>query len=228
MTPGHIAIILDGNRRFAKKLMQQPWKGHQWGRGKVELLLDWCKELDIKEVTLYVFSLQNFNRPKEEFDHLMEIFKDAFTSLITDERIKDVRVRFIGHIDLFPKEVTHIMQRLQTQTSKNVPFTLNLCMAYGGREEITDAISRIAKDVRAGVVSAEGVDEALVSTYLSLSSSPDMVIRTGGEKRTSNFLPWQCIYSEWFFLDKTWPEFEKVDLVQCISEFNSRQRRFGV
>lgn len=227
--PKHIAIILDGNRRFAKRLMMKPWKGHEWGFKKVEQLLEWLRECDIHELTLYAFSMQNFNRPKEEFDFLMKIFKDMCRLLLNDKRIKDygIRVRFIGRISLFPPDLYTLMQEVMAATKDYTNYTVNLAMAYGGREEIIDAVLALSKDVKGGRISPEKVNEELMKSYLYMADEPDLIIRTGGEKRTSNFLPWQAIYSEWFFLEKTWPEFEKEDLIACIDEFKKRERRFG-
>jgi tritrans,polycis-undecaprenyl-diphosphate synthase [geranylgeranyl-diphosphate specific] len=227
--PKHVAIILDGNRRFAKKLMLKPWKGHEWGAKKVEQLLEWLKEFGIDEITLYAFSMQNFNRPKEEFNFLMNIFKEMCESLLTDKRVEenDIRVRFIGRIGLFPKDLTELMHQVMEKTKNNTQHTINLAMAYGGREEIIDAVIALSKDVKEGKVTPEQVNEALLKSYLYMPDEPELIIRTGGEKRTSNFLPWQGIYSEWFFLEKTWPEFEKEDLLQCIEEYQIRERRFG-
>lgn len=227
--PKHIGIILDGNRRFAKKLMLKPWKGHEWGAGKVEKLLDWTRELDIKELTLYAFSAQNFNRPKKEFDYLMDIFHDEFERLIKDERLMrdKIRINIIGRIWMFPKKVHMKMNEVMEKTKKNDDYIVNIAMGYGGREEVMDATIKIAKKIKSGELKVEDLNEEVFSKNLYFDSEPDLIIRTGGDKRTSNFLLWQSSYSEWFFLEKTWPEFEKEDLVKVIDEFNSRDRRFG-
>ncbi|MBN2454741.1 di-trans,poly-cis-decaprenylcistransferase [Candidatus Woesearchaeota archaeon] len=227
-SPKHIGIILDGNRRFAKRLMLKPWKGHEWGAKKVEALLDWCSELGIKELTLYAFSLENFNRPKEEFDYIMKVFKSEFEAATKDERFekRGIRVRFIGRIELFPEDVQKSMKSLMERTKNNTNYTVNFAMAYGGRAEIVDAARRIVKDVESGKLKAE-IDEKLFSKYLYMEDEPEMIIRTGGDKRLSNFLLYQCSYSELFFIEKLWPEFEKEDLVKCIKEFGERERRFG-
>jgi tritrans,polycis-undecaprenyl-diphosphate synthase [geranylgeranyl-diphosphate specific] len=227
--PKHIAIILDGNRRFAKRLMVKPWKGHEWGAKKVESLFDWCKELDIKELTLYAFSMQNFNRPKDEFDYLMRIFEDEFTQLLDDKRIHEnkIRINFIGRINLFPKGVYQSMLKLMEATNDYSDYVINFAMAYGGREEVIDAIKKVAEQIKAGKLEIDKINEDSFEKNLYLDSEPDFIIRTGGDHRTSNFLIWQSNYSEWFFIEKTWPEFEKEDLVKCIKDFNIRERRFG-
>lgn len=226
---GHIGIILDGNRRFAKRLMKEPWKGHEFGAEKVRKLFDWGKELGIKEMTLYAFSMQNFNRPKKEFDYLMKIFKEMFTDKKNIDKINEnkIKIRFLGRIELFPKEVCESMKKLEKDTEQNSDYIVNFAMAYGGREEIIDAVKRLGRDIEDGKIDPKNLDEDNFKKFLYMDSEPDLIIRTGGDHRTSNFLAWQSIYSEWFFLQKTWPEFEKEDLIKCISEFGSRERRFG-
>lgn len=227
--PRHIGIILDGNRRFAKKLMLKPWKGHEWGAKKVENLLDWCKELNVEEVTLYVFSLENFNRPKSEFNYLMDLFIDEFTRFENDKRIIDneLKVRFIGRTWMFPKQLQEIMNRIMDKTRDNKKFSVNFAMAYSGRAEIIDAVKKLSNDIKEGKISIDSLNEEIFNKNLYLESEPDLIIRTGGEKRMSGFLLWQGSYAEFIFFDKMWPEFEKEDLVTAIAEFNKRERRFG-
>lgn len=230
--PRHIGIILDGNRRFAKKLMLKPWMGHEWGAKKFQQFLDWSRELGVQEITAYTFSVQNFNRPKEEFDYLMGIFGKEFADLSTPEKItelaeKGICINFIGRISMFPQHVQNGMRKLMMLTKDNKPFIVNFAMAYGGREEVIDAVKKLGEDIKAGKVAIDKLNEDVFGTYLYMNSDPEIIIRTGGEKRTSNFLPWQGIYSEWFFMDKTWPEIEKQDLIAILEEFKTRERRFG-
>lgn len=228
--PKHVGIILDGNRRFAKKLMLQPWKGHEWGADKVEKLLDWAKELGLKELTLYAFSMQNFKRPKQEFDYLMKVFLDGFERLekrIHELKENGLKINFLGRIHLFPKDVCERMQKLMDITKDNTDYIVNFAMAYGGREEIIDAVKLIGRKIEDGELTDEQITEELISEHLYTNHSPDFIIRTGGDHRTSNFLVWQSSYSEWFFLEKTWPEFERDDLAMCINQFKNRERRFG-
>ena len=227
--PKHIGIVLDGNRRFAKRLMKEPWKGHEFGAEKVEKLLSWCKELGIKELTLYAFSMQNFSRPKQEFDYLMKLFLEFFEKAKNNKTIHDnkIRINFIGRIELFPKEVYSKMLELTEATKDYSDYLVNFAMAYGGREEIVDAIKKIGRKIEAGEITDAEIDEELVNKNIYMKDEPDFIIRTGGDHRTSNFLIWQSWYSEWFFLEKTWPEFEKEDLIACMSEFMQRERRFG-
>jgi len=227
--PRHIGIILDGNRRFSKRLMMKPWKGHEWGAKKVEKLFDWCKEFGVKELTLYAFSYENFDRPKKEFDFLMNLFVKEFTRLAEDERLeKDrIRVNFIGRIQMFPEKVREKMHKLMDITKKNNGYIINFAMAYGGRTEVVDAAVKIAKQVKEGKLKVDKINEEVFAKNLYMSNDPDLVIRTGAAIRTSNFLLWQSAYSEFIFLEKFWPEFEKEDFVECIAEYGRRDRRFG-
>jgi len=227
--PKHVGIILDGNRRFAKKLMKEPWKGHEFGAKKVSKLFDWCKELGIKEMTLYAFSMQNFNRPKLEFNYLMKLFKNMFDDQENIDKLhaNKIKVKFIGRISLFPKEVYDSMKKMEEATKDYDDYLINFAMAYGGREEIIDGIKKLGRDIEDGKIEAKDLNEELFENFLYMRSEPDLIIRTGGDHRTSNFLAWQGIYSEWFFLEKTWPEFEKEDLKVVIEQFVNRERRFG-
>lgn len=218
----HIGLILDGNRRFAKKLALQPWKGHEFGAETVEKLLDWCKELDIHELTLYALSIENLKRDKTEVNFLLGLMEKMFVKFRNDERIKKnkVRIRFIGKLELLPESLQKLCLELEEDTKNYDKYKLNLCVAYGGRQELVHAMKKLKE-------SNEEINEENIKKNLWLESEPDLIIRTGGQMRTSNFLPWQSIYSEWFFLDKLWPEFSKEDLVQVIEQFNQRQRNFG-
>lgn len=227
--PTHVGIILDGNRRFAKRLMAKPWMGHEWGSQKVEKLFDWCNEFGLKELTLYAFSMQNFNRPKDEFDFLMKVFMDFFDRAKTNERIHKnrIRVRFIGRIEKFPEAVHKKMLELMEATSDYDSYFINFAMAYGGREELVDAVRKIGSQIESGALKSSDIDEGVIDRNVYTDHQPDFIIRTGGDHRTSNFLIWQSWYSEWFFLEKCWPEFEKEDLQYCIEQFVGRERRFG-
>ena len=227
--PKHIGIILDGNRRFAKRLMLKPWKGHEWGAKKIEKLFEWCKDLNIREMTLYAFSIQNFNRPKEEFDYLMELFRKEFDNYKDNTKIhkNKIRINVIGRIWMFPKDIQEKMHEIMDKTKKYNQHIVNFAMAYGGREEVIDAVKKIGEQVKQGKLNIEEINEETFSKNLYSSDEPDLIIRTGGEKRTSNFLIWQSHYSEWFFLEKFWPDFEKEDLINVIEDYKNRERRFG-
>jgi tritrans,polycis-undecaprenyl-diphosphate synthase [geranylgeranyl-diphosphate specific] len=230
MVPRHLGIIMDGNRRFARRMVAKPWKGHEWGSKKLEQVLEWCREFKIKELTLYTFSVQNFDRPKEEFDYLMKLFMEGFEKLGKDARIDeyDIRINIIGRLWMFPNKVREKMQQIMEQTRHHSGYIINFAMAYGGREEVLDAAIRIAEKIKSGDLDISQINESVFKENLYMSSEPDMIIRTGGEHRTSNFLAYQGAYSEYIFVEKMWPEFEKEDFVLCLEEFKERKRRFGI
>lgn len=226
--PKHIAIILDGNRRYGEKLGNR-LKGHIHGLKKIEELLKWCRDLGIKELTLYTFSTENFNRSEKEVSYIMNLFRKYIKRLKNDKSLQKnkLKVNFIGRLGMFPQDIQKEMKEVMEKTEGNDGFKVNFAMAYGGRSEIIDAIKKIIKKVKNNEINIDDVDENTLSENLYLKNEPDIVIRPGGEKRISNFLIWQSYYSEWFFLDKLWPEFTKEDLVKIIDEFKGRERRFG-
>jgi len=225
----HIAIIVDGNRRYAKKKGLLPWKGHEAGAEKFRKFMDWSKELGVKEMTLYTFSLKNFKRPKLEVDKLLDIFRRYFEELKKDKRIHEdkIKIRFLGKIDMFPNDIRNQMQELIDMTKEYNNYIVNFCMAYDGRAEIIDAVKTISKKVKEGELETEKITEEIFANNLYMADEPDIMIRTSGEQRISGFLLWQMSYTELFFLDKMWPEIEREDLKQIIDEFNKRHRRFG-
>jgi len=227
--PKHLGIVMDGNRRFSKRLMMKPWKGHEWGAKKVTKVMEWCRDFNIKELTLYTFSIQNFNRPKDEFDYLMDIFRKNFDRLQDDKRVDalNIRVNFIGRTWMFPQDIQKKMSEIIKKTEKNKKYIVNFAMAYGGREEVIDATKKIAEQVKAGALDIEEINEETFSRNLYFSDEPDLIIRTGGEHRTSNFLAYQSAYSEWIFVEKMWPEFTKHDFKRAIMDYVKRDRRFG-
>ena len=228
--PRHIGIVLDGNRRFSKKLMLKPWMGHEFGAKKLEKLIEWCVEYRIKELTLYTLSVQNFfSRPREELNYLLNLFKNETKKLKDDERLikHKIKVNFIGRLNLFDNEMQGLMKEVMNKTKDNDNLIINLAMAYGGQEEIIDAVRKIAEQVRDNKLDVDKINEWVFENNLYMKSSPELVIRTGGERRTSNFLNYQAAYSEWIFLEKLWPEFEKEDFVECLQEYSNRERRFG-
>jgi len=227
--PRHLAIILDGNRRYAKKLQMKPWKGHKFGLRKLAELFDWCSELEIRELTLYAFSTENFNRDKREVQFLFDLFKNEFRKMESDKRFldKDIKVNIIGNISMFPKDISDMMLKLVEKTKGKKSLVVNFALAYGGRQEIVEATRKILEKVKNKKIKPEDVDEKLLSDNMYLKSEPEIVIRPGGEIRTSNFLTWQSVYSEWFFIDKLWPEFTKDDLIRILDDYKKRERRFG-
>tara|TARA_Y100000310_G_scaffold267889_1_gene280203 strand:- start:3242 stop:3931 length:690 start_codon:yes stop_codon:yes gene_type:complete len=218
----HVGIILDGNRRFARRFKWNPWKGHEKGAENVEKLLDWIQKTKIKELTLYCFSIDNFNRDKDEVNFLMKIFKTYFKKLKKEKQIheKKVKINFIGKRELFDSELQEIMKELEKATKDYNNYKLNFAMGYGGRQEIIEAVKKMVEN-------NEEISEENLQKNLWLSNIPELIIRTSGEKRLSNFLTWQSVYSEWIFSDKLWPEFTERDLLDCIEEFYNRKRRFG-
>lgn len=218
----HLAIVLDGNRRYAKARGLPVWEGHEEGAKNVERLFDWCKELNIRELTLYVLSTENLKRESIELQYLFKLFKNWFNKFKKDKRIHEnkVRIKFIGDLSLVPENIRKLALEIQEDTKNYDNYIVNSCFAYGGRLELVDTLNKL-KD-KEGKITEQDIKDALW-----LSSEPDLIIRTGGVKRTSNFLPWQSVYSELIFLDKLWPEFTKDDLIACIKEFEARKRNFG-
>ena len=173
--PKHVGIILDGNRRFAKRLMMKPWMGHEWGAGKVRKLLDWSYELGVEELTLYSFSVQNFDRPKDEFDFLMSVCRNEFDSLLLPEKQQELRERglqinFIGRLWMFPLNVQERMQKLMDATKEHKNYVVNFAMAYGGREEVIDAVKKLTADVSAGKVSVDAINDGRTPFFKSINS----------------------------------------------------------
>jgi len=232
--PTHIAVIMDGNRRWAMKRGLYPWLGHRFGAEKVDELIEWCINLGIKVITIYALSTENLKRSKRELDEILRLLKEKSLEYVNDERLHKhgVRVKVIGRKDLLPRDVRESLEKLEEATSKYNNLYLNLAVAYGGRAEIVDASKNLIKDVLAGKVKVDEIDEAILERYLYTSDipnhEPDMIIRTSGEERISNFLLWQSAYSELVFLDVYWPEFRKIDLMRAIRIYQKRQRRFGV
>ncbi|MAF13575.1 MAG: di-trans,poly-cis-decaprenylcistransferase [Parcubacteria group bacterium] len=219
----HVGLILDGNRRWAKQRLWKPWKGHSKGFEKLKKLFDWILELEIKETSLYCFSIQNFGRPEIEKNHLFDIFRKEIDTLLNDERLEkdQIKIRFAGRINLFPEDMQEKMKELMEKTAEYDKHIINFAMAYGGREEIIDTVNKM---VEAG----EEITEKSLQENMWVPENLDIVIRTSGEHRTSNFFIWQASYAEIFFIDKHWPDFEKEDLVRILSEFEEkRERRFG-
>lgn len=229
MKPKHIAIILDGNRRFAKKQGLEAWKGHEFGAKTVENLIEWAVELELKGLTLYAFSTENFNRSRIEVEKIMELFARFFAKLTKDERIEknSIKINFIGNKALFSEEIQKSMNSLEENTKNNRNLAVNFAMGYGGRAEIVDAVKRIAEKAKQGNIDVNSITEESFLKELYLKEEPDMIIRPGGELRLSNFLPYQSTYSELYFIEKLWPEITKEDLIKAMKEFESRERRQG-
>ena len=221
--PKHIALVLDGNRRYAKKYGIPKFRGHEKGFNKIKDLLKWCTELGIKEATLYCFSTENFERDKKEIDYLFGLFRKKIGDFKKDRTIhkNKVKISFIGRLSMFPKDMQKSMNEVMESTKDYKNYKLNLALAYGSRNEIVDAFKKImSKGIKE-------IDENVIKENLYLPDDVDILIRPGGEKRLSNFLLWQNSYAELFFIDKLWPEFTKLDLMKIIREYKKRERRFG-
>ncbi len=227
--PKHLGIIPDGNRRFAKRLMLEPWKGHEFGAKKLKNICDWCIDAGISEVTFWALSTQNLGRPKEELDFLFDIFKKEFENKDSLNYFhgNKISVHFIGNLFLLPGFVQDACKKLENETKNYSNFKVNIALAYGGREDLVEAVKRISKKVETGELSSAEVNEKLINDCLDMTGNIDYVIRTGGEHRTSGFFIWQADYAEYCFIDKMFPEFEKEDFAKAIESFSERQRRFG-
>jgi len=229
----HIAIILDGNRRWASENEINPWLGHKRGAETVEQLLDWCEKLGVKFVTLYTFSTENFRRSPGEIEEIMRIAGEEFRKLLTDERIhrNKVHVKVIGRVNLLPESLQELILNVEKATANYDKQFLNFALAYGGRAEIVDATKTIAEKVKNGELNLDEVDENTFEKYLYTShmpkQDPDLIVRTSGEERLSGFLLWQSAYSELCFLDVYWPDFRLIDLLRAIRTFQKRKRRYG-
>ena len=231
--PNHIAIILDGNRRWAKRNLTIQKTGHFKGADAVENLLDWCEEFDVKIITLYVLSAENLDRKNEELDYLYELIHKRLEKLYNDPRIhrNEMRVKAIGTIELLPEPIKDVLSRLDEVTKDYDKHFLNIAIAYGGQNELVDAVKKIGIKIKNGEIDADKINKEVIESNLYTShlpqSSPDMILRTSGEKRMSGFLLWQSAYSELIFLDIFWPEFRKIDLMRAIRTFQKRKRRTG-
>ena len=228
--PNHIGIILDGNRRFAKKYgMDTNW-GHMMGYEKVREMLDWCLDLKIKNLTLFVLSTENFNRPPEEVKGLFGLILKACEEIKNDPRIHKNRVKLkaIGRLSLLPENIQVAIADLEDSTKEYDALHLNVAVAYGGRAEIIDSLKQIAQDVKDGNLSIDDITDETVQAHLyKQGPDPDMIIRTSGEKRLSGFLLWQSAYSELYFEDAYFPEYRKIDFWRAIRAFQKRERRYG-
>jgi tritrans,polycis-undecaprenyl-diphosphate synthase [geranylgeranyl-diphosphate specific] len=229
--PHHVAIIMDGNRRFAREFGLSANEGHVKGKDKLEEVLDWCLDLNIKILTVYAFSTENLKRDVTEVEYLMDLFEENFLRLAKDERIHKHRIKLgvIGQIDLLPENVQDAIEVALKATEDYDSYFYNIAIAYGSRQEIIQAIKKMAEQVRSGELELEQIDERLVSSYLYTGSlpDPDLILRTSGEERVSNFLLWQLAYSELYFSDVYWPGFRLVDFLRAIRAYQQRKRRFG-
>lgn len=230
-TPKHLAIIMDGNRRYAEKTGLTRYQGHEMGSEKLEEMLDWCMEIGIKIITVFVFSTENLMRDSEEVEYLMDMFEENFYKLAEDSRVHKygIRIQVIGQRRLLPEKVRKAIDLAEQRTKGYDQYFLNLAIAYGGREEILQAIKKIAEAVKREEMKPEDITEESFSRLLYTKDhpDPDLILRTSGEERISNFLLWQLAYSELYFADIYWPGFRKIDFLRAIRDYQKRFRRFG-
>lgn len=227
--PKHVAIIMDGNRRWAKKRGLPTQIGHSEGANTLEKMADICEDLGIEYLTVYAFSTENWKRSEEEVDYLMKLLAKHIKDF--DKRIKNrnVRFRLVGEISRLNKDLQDGIRGIEERTKNNTGLTVNIAINYGGRAEIAIATQKIAEDVKNNKINLEDINEDLIYKYLQTKETPDpdLLIRTGGEQRLSGFLLWQASYSELYFTDVLWPDFNKEELEKAIEEFNNRKRNFG-
>ena len=231
--PKHVAIIMDGNRRYSKlQGNMDVIKGHEIGVDTLEKVLDWSIELGIEIITVYAFSTENFNRPQHEVEGLMKLFVKNFKRLVDHEKIhrNEVKVKVVGKTELIPESVREAIKEAEDATAQYDKRLFNIAIGYDGRLEIIDSFKKIIKQVQAGEITIDDVDEELVSKnlYTGGLDDPNLIIRTSGEERLSGFLLWQSSYSELYFCETLWPELRKVDFIRAIRSYQERERRFGV
>lgn len=219
----HLAVIMDGNGRWAEKKGLPRIEGHRRGAQKAEEIIEWCAELGVKYVTLYTFSTENWKRPKDEVDFLFSLLVEMLNKKFSRMMEQRVRIRFCGLVERLPEQILTVCKEFEQKTKDNQKIQAILALNYGGRREIVDAIN---KAIQNGV---REFDEIILREYLYLPDvpDPDLVIRTSGELRISNFLLWQIAYSELYFTEVLWPDFSKEDLLKAVKDFEKRHRRFG-
>lgn len=227
--PNHVAIILDGNGRWAKKRMLPRNMGHTAGARTVEKILEDAHDIGIKYVTVYAFSTENWNRPGDEVSALMKLLRNYLEDCIKRANKNDMRVRVIGERRRLDSDILSRIDELENASKNNTGINFTIALNYGSRDEITRAVKRIAEDCRKGSLKTSEITEELISSYLDTGDlpDPDLLIRTSGEERLSNYLLWQLAYTEFYFTDVLWPDFTKEDLIKAVVQYNGRERRFG-
>jgi len=228
--PAHVAIVMDGNGRWAQKKNRPRTFGHQAGLKALRKIVKRCGDIGVKELTVFAFSSENWNRPKKEVSRLMDLFLRALDREAKELHENGVKIRFIGDLTAFSPEMQQKIDKAMSQTAGNQRMTLNVAANYGGRWDIVNAARKTAQAFASGSITLEQIDEGYFSEQATLggSSDPDLFIRTGGEMRISNFLLWQCAYTEFFFSPVLWPDFSPAVFDQVIATYRSRERRFGL
>jgi len=227
--PAHVAIIMDGNGRWAQKRLLNRVKGHERGSDAVRSVVRTCRELGIRYLTLYAFSTENWQRPKTEVEALMTLLKKFLKSEKSEMLENDIRLRVIGQINRLPADVREAVEETMSATGDNKSMDLILALSYGGRAEIVDMVRAVADKARQGRIDPQTIDAETITDHLYTRDipDPDILIRTSGEMRISNFLLWQIAYSEIFVTPTLWPDFSKDELVQIIKDYQGRERRYG-
>lgn len=225
----HLAIIMDGNRRWAKEKSMMTTMGHKRGADVLVDIAKYCNEIGLKYLTVYAFSTENWKRTEEEVGYLMGLLGVYLDKFLNELDMKNIKISFIGNIDVIDSSLSNRIRNLEAKTSNNTGLNLIIAFNYGGRDEIVRACRNIAEEVKDGKLNLEDIDENVFSNHLYTKGkkNPDLVVRTSGEMRTSNFLPWQITYSEFLPLDKYWPDFTRDDVDFCIEEFSKRKIRKG-
>ena len=227
--PQHIAIILDGNGRWAKAKGMPRNYGHAQGSKNVEKICEEAWRMGIKYLTVYAFSTENWSRPENEVAALMKLLRNYMKTCLKTAAKNDMKIRVIGDIEPLDDDIKSRIRELEAATTDNGGLNFTIALNYGSKDELTRAAQKMAKDCAEGKIKAEEIDESVFETYLDTHGipDPDMMIRTSGEQRLSNYLLWQLAYSEFYFTDVPWPDFTKEELVKAIEEYNHRHRRFG-
>lgn len=227
--PSHVAVIMDGNGRWARKKLLNRVKGHEKGADTVRMVVRFCREIGISFLTLYAFSTENWQRPKAEVSALMVLLKKFVVSERREMAVNNICFNVIGQTEQLPEDIQVEIRRTRDATRNNDGMHLNLALSYGSRSEIVKAVQEIAEEVKNGTLAVDAIDENTVAAHLYTSSMPDpeLLIRTSGEMRISNFLLWQIAYSEIAVTDTLWPDFTKDELVRILKDYQHRDRRFG-
>ena len=227
--PKHIAIIMDGNGRWAKRRNQPRVFGHRQGAKSVRKVVEATARLGINNLTLYAFSTENWNRPKHEIKTLMKLLVNALKNELGLMMKNNIRLNAIGHTDMMPTNVQQELQEVLDETKENTGLVLTLALSYGARQEILRAVQEISHKVKNNIISVENVDDNIINKHLYTQNLPDvdLLIRTSGEVRISNFLLWQIAYAELYFTDELWPDFNETSLHKAIADYQKRERRFG-
>ena len=227
--PEHIAIIMDGNRRWAKQRHLDPRLGHKKGAETLENIVKYCNKIGIKYLTVYAFSTENWKRSKEEVGALMLLLQNYLDDFFKRADTDNIRIKMLGDRNGLSDGLLKSLDRAVERTKNNTGVTFNVAFNYGGRDEIVKAVKKIADDLKQNKIVLDDINEELISDnlYTGGMPDPDLMIRTSGEIRLSNFLPWQLVYTEFYFTDKLWPDFTNEDLDKAIEEYNIRNRKFG-